>query len=138
MGQPNTAVHMASPERIVSRWVEAFNARDLDAMLAFLDHGVALYPVRLSGIEACYRGHAGVRCWFAQLQRHRYAYTIALFDLQDLGDERVFATGALRLREPQDIVPFCGLHRVRNGVTVSAHHHLSDPEMIERLGLLRP
>jgi SnoaL-like domain len=137
MAQLDTAVQMTSPERIACRWVEAFNARDLAGMLACLDRGVAFFPVRLSGIESCYRGHAGVRCWFDQLRRHDYAFTISLSDVQDLGDGRVCASGSLSLCEDRDIVPFCGLHRVANGVTISAHHYLSDREMIEQLGLLR-
>lgn len=128
----------SSPRRwIVSRWVEAFNARDLDGMLACLHRGIALHPVKLSGIEACYRGHDGARCWFAQLQRHQYAYTISISDVQDLGDGRVFATGSLSLTEDPEIAPFCAVHRVTNGLTISAHHYLTDPEMIEQLGLLR-
>ena len=60
------------PERVVSRWVDAFNARDLDGMLACLAADVDLHPLRLSGLRASYRGHDGVREWFAQLKRLRH------------------------------------------------------------------
>ena len=137
MAELNTAVRSASHERIVSLWVEAFNARDLSGMLVCLARDVALHPVKLSGLEACYRGHDGVRCWFAQLQRQRYSYTISLSDVYGLGDGSVFATGSLSLPEDPNITPFCALHRVLDGLTISAHHYLTDPEMIEQLGLLR-
>ena len=94
MAELNTAVAIDSPERVVSRWVDAFNARDLEGMLAFLTRDVALYPVKLGGLEACYRGHDGVRCWFAQLERHAYTFTISLSELQAIGGGRVFATGS--------------------------------------------
>jgi len=106
-------------------------------MLACLARDVALHPVKLSGLEACYRGYDGVRCWFAQLRRNRYTYTISLSDVQGLGDGRVFATGSLSLAEDPDIVPFCAIHRVVDGVTISAHHYLTDRDMIEQLGLLK-
>ncbi len=136
MAGPSSTEQIVSPTEIVARWVEAFNARDLEGMLACLAHDIALHPVKLIGLEASYRGHNGVRSWFAQLQRHRYAHAIVLSDLRDLGDGRVFATGSLSLREGPEIAPFSGLHRVADGVTVRAHHYLTDPEMIEQLGLL--
>jgi hypothetical protein len=136
MAELNTAVPTASPERVVSRWVEAFNARNLGGMLACLTPDVALHPVKLSGIEARYRGHNGVWCWFAQLRRHHYTYTISLSDVQDLGDGRVFASGSPSLAESPDVTPFSAFHRLVDGLTISAHHYLTDPDMIEQLGLL--
>jgi len=35
-----------------------------------------------------------------------------------------------------DIGPFCGLHRLAGGLIVAAHHYLTDPDMIEYLGLV--
>ncbi len=136
MAELNIAVPIDSSARLLSRWVEAFNLRDLDGMLVCLARDVAFYPVKLSGLEACYRGHDGVRCWFAQLRRHRYAHTIALSELLDLGDGRAFAAGTLNLEQDPDIAPFCALHRIVDGRTISAHHYLTEPDMIEQLGLL--
>ncbi|HLY51272.1 MAG TPA: hypothetical protein VKR21_18915 [Solirubrobacteraceae bacterium] len=120
MAELTTAVRIASPERGATRWIEAFNVGDLDGMLACLARYVAFYPVRLSGLEACYRGHDGVRCWFAQLRRHRYAQTISLWDLRGLGDVRVFATGWLSLAEDPGIAPFCAPRSRSSNVRVPA------------------
>ena len=30
--------------------------------------------------------------------------------------------------------PFCALHRLADGPIVSAHHYLSDPDLLARLG----
>jgi hypothetical protein len=51
-----------------------------------------------------------VRSWFAQLRRHRSTHTISRR----------------------------ALHRVADGLTISAHHYLTDPDTIEQLGLLAP
>jgi len=35
-----------------------------------------------------------------------------------------------------DIGPFCGLHRLTDKRIVTPHHYLTDPDVIERLGLI--
>jgi hypothetical protein len=42
-------------ETIVVRWVEAFNARDLDGMLACFATDVEFHPLRLSGVTGAIR-----------------------------------------------------------------------------------
>jgi SnoaL-like domain len=124
------------PDRIVSRWVEAFNARNLEGMLALLDPWVDLYPLKLFGLDGSYRGHGGVRAWFAQLERHCHDYEIGLSEVRTVVEGKVVAFGSLRLVGEPDIAGFCAVHRIREGLIVAAHHCVSDPEMIEHLGLI--
>ena len=49
-----------SPERTVSWWFDAFNARDLDGMLMLLHPRVDFHPVKLGGLVGPCRGHEGV------------------------------------------------------------------------------
>jgi hypothetical protein len=92
--------------------------------------------LRLSGLDACYRGRAGVRDWFGQLKHLHHEHRILLREARETGDGRVFATGSLRLCEEYDIGPFCALHRIEGGLIVGVHQYLSDPDMIEFLGLI--
>ena len=132
-----TAVRVRQlPETVVSRWVDSFNARDLERMLACLSEDVDFHPVRMSGLGASYRGHDGVREWFARLRRLGHDYRIVLAEARDAGDGRVFASGSLTLGGEADVGPFCALHRIAGGVIVSAHQYHSDPDMIEQLGLI--
>jgi hypothetical protein len=48
----------------------------------------------------------------------------------------VLATGALTTANQADVASFCGLHQLADGMIVAAHHYISDPDMLERLGLL--
>jgi ketosteroid isomerase-like protein len=48
------------------RAFQAFEDRDLDALLAMLDDDVEAFPI-LSGMEGGYRGHDGIRRWWAGL-----------------------------------------------------------------------
>ena len=122
-------------ETLVLRWVDAFNARDLPAMLRCLDAGVRFHPLRLSGISGSYRGHEGVCEWFARM-RARHEHRILVAEVQSVGEDQVSVLGSLCLGADPEIAPFCGLHRVRDGRIVSAHHYLTDPDMIESLGLI--
>lgn len=124
------------PEQVVSRWVDAFNGRDLDGMLACLDGGVRFHPLRLGGLGASYHGHTGVREWFAQLRRLRHEHRIVLSEARAVGEGQVITVGSLSLAGEPHIGPFCGLHRLAGGLIVAAHHYLTDPDMVEYLGLI--
>jgi len=127
----------APPEAVVSRLIDAFNARDLDGMLDCLAVGVEFHPLRLGGPSASYRGHDGVREWFAQLRLRGRGQGIALCDARRVRGDQVLAIGSLTLASQTDVGPFWGLHRFTDGLIVAVRHYLSDPDLIEQLGLLR-
>lgn len=125
-----------APHELVSSWVDAFNAKDLEGMLALLDSDVRFHPLRLGGLDGSYRGHEGVQRWFAELTRRRYEHVILVSDVHGSGDDKVLAVGALRLAGNLEIAPFCALHRIVDGVIAAAHHYLSDRAMLEQVGLI--
>jgi hypothetical protein len=105
-------------------------------MLACLAQHVEFHPMRLSGLRGSYRGHDGVREWFDALRRRHHEHRILLTDVRDLGRGHIVATGSLSLAGELDIGPYWAVHRVENGVIVAAHHYLTEPAMIEYLGLI--
>jgi ketosteroid isomerase-like protein len=123
-------------ETIVVRWVDAFNERDLDRMLACLAPDVDFHPLRLSGLASRYRGHDGVREWFRRSRRLRHQHQIGLCEVRDVGQRQVFAAGSLSLAGEAEIGPFCALHRIRGGLIAVVYQYLTDPDMIEQLGLI--
>jgi ketosteroid isomerase-like protein len=125
-----------TPERIVSLWFDAFNARDLEGLLALFDPRIDLYPLKLSGLEGSYRGHAGVRAWFADLERRCHDCRLDLSEVHSVVEGKVVAFGSLRLVGELETPSFCAVHRISAGLIVAAHHCVSDPEMIEHLGLI--
>jgi hypothetical protein len=44
--------------------IKAYNARDVEALIAYLDPGVELHPVFAAAGGAVYHGHDGVRSWY--------------------------------------------------------------------------
>lgn len=124
---------------IVSRSVDAFNARDIDGMLACLHADVDVHPLRASGVDGRCHGHDGVRRWFSQLARLHDEHHIVLTDIHDLDDGHTLATGTLRLAGAvAAIAPVCVLHRVSGGLITTAHYYYSDPDMLEHIGLNLP
>ena len=126
----------ASAETIVSRWIDAFNARDLDGMLECLAVAVDFHPLRLGGLNPSYRGHDGVREWFTQLRHQHHCYRITVSEARRVGDDQVLAVGSLCVAGVPDVGPFCGLHRFADGRITTMHHYVTDPDMIEQLGLI--
>ena len=105
-------------------------------MLMRLDPRVDFHPLRLGGLGGSYRGHDGVRDWFLQTSRQVGEYQIALSDVRSVGEGEVFAVGSLHLRRGRHIGSFAALHRIDRELIVAVYHCLTDPEMIEYLGLI--
>ena len=53
-----------------------------------------------------------------------------------MGDDQVLAVGSLCVAGVPDVGPFCGLHRLAHGRITTMHHYVTDPDMIEQLGLI--
>lgn len=117
---------------LVSTWVDAFNRRELDGMLACMAADVRFHPLRLSGIERSYRGHDGVRTWLSQLEAMGHDHRIALSELRGGSDGEVLAVGLLRLKEEDDPSRIWLLERIDKGLIVAAHHYLTDPDAFPR------
>jgi ketosteroid isomerase-like protein len=117
------------PETLVSQWIEAFNARNLDRMLACMSADVRFYPLRLAGLERYYRGHDGVRGWFARMKELNHQHRIALHNLRAEPDGEVIAIGELRLENDPDPARFWARDQVEDGQIVVAHHYLTDPDI---------
>lgn len=124
-----------APEAVVSDWVDAFNARDLPGMLCCLGRAVDFHPLRLVGTDRAYRGHDGVRHWFARLGELRHEHVIDLSRVRPIDAGRVLATGTLRV-EDAGMAPFSGLHGLEGGLIVTAHHYLEELDLLERLGVV--
>ena len=83
-----------------NRAADAYNRRDVEAMLELLDPEVEWHSalsILLNGKAAVYRGHRGVREWFRELDEVLDEIHVEYTDIRDLGD-RVIAIGHIRTR----------------------------------------
>ena len=69
---------------------DAFNRRDLDAVLALMDDDVEGFP-RIAAIEGGYHGHEGMRSWWRDLFDAFPNFTVEVGEVRDLGDLTVAA-----------------------------------------------
>jgi ketosteroid isomerase-like protein len=53
---------------LLRRWITAFNARDLEAMIGLCDPSVEFHSAFAAVGGASYRGHAGMRRWHRNLE----------------------------------------------------------------------
>ena len=122
---------------LARRAFQAFNDRDLDAVLAGLHDDVEAYP-RLAAVEGGYRGHDGIRRWWAQLLSTFPDFHVEILELRDLGE---FMILALRLRgrgaesdTPIDAVVW-HVNEFRDGKTIRWRVYTSEDEALEAVGL---
>jgi ketosteroid isomerase-like protein len=113
-------------EATVRRWFDAFNSRDLEGMLACMDPDVDFSPLRLRGVEAGYRCHAGVREWLADLMRMEHHHRIELSRVQASSGGEVIAAGTLSAADSGGSSSFWAVERFEGGLIVAARHFLSD------------
>jgi ketosteroid isomerase-like protein len=78
MSQENVELH--------HRAIEAFNRRDLEAWLELADEGVEFVPLNLELEGGSYRGHAGVRRFWANYLTVFRDSTIEVDEVRDLGE----------------------------------------------------
>ena len=117
--------------------VEAFNRRDLDAFLAFMDPEME-FVVRLMEMEGrpYLRGHDGVREWWRGMLAVFPDFKVDVLEARDLGDS-VIATVRMRGHSGNSDVPFnetvWQAIKVRDGKCTWWQTFRSEAEAIEAL-----
>ena len=120
---------------------EAFNRRDIEAMLNEVDDEVewhAVLPMMLGGEATVSRGHDGVREMFRDQFDVLDEIHVEYVEIRDLGD-RVFATGRLRARGKGSGAeiesPYFTVVDMKNGKVLRFSTYLDVEEALEAAGL---
>lgn len=121
---------------LILRWVNSFNARNLDGMLSCLDPEVEFHPLKLVGIDRSYRGHDGVSTWLGRLDALRYRHRIELDEIREAGGAQLLAVGTLSVPGHGSVIPFCASHSIEEELIVQARHFPREPDLVERTDLL--
>ena len=123
------------------RGAEAYNRRDVEAVLDTLDPEVEwrpLLPVLLEGEATVYRGHDGVRELVRELDSAFAEFHNDLTEVRDLG-ERVLAIGHIRGRgrksgvETESTVVW--MVELKNGKGFRIREYLDPKDALEAAGL---
>jgi ketosteroid isomerase-like protein len=120
------------------RAVEAFNRRDLEALLEELDPEVEWYPAVVGLGSEVYRGVEGIRELFADMGETIPDAFFEVTEIRDLGD-RVLCFGRLRAHGSESgaptEVPFNQLIHFRDGKATVLRTFLDPKEALEAAGL---
>jgi ketosteroid isomerase-like protein len=128
---------MSENADLLRRAVEAYNRRDIEALVAELDPEVEWHPALpglLVGAATIYRGHEGIgemfRDFYEVLDEIHFAYS----EIHDLGD-RVVAIGEIRVRGKasgaETRSPYANVADVRGGMGVRIRGYLDPEEALE-------
>jgi ketosteroid isomerase-like protein len=71
--------------KLIYRYVDAVNQRDLDALLALMDENLEAVS-RIAAIEGGLHGHDGIRRWWDSWFGAFPDYNIEIVEARDLGD----------------------------------------------------
>jgi ketosteroid isomerase-like protein len=113
---------VATPnEELVFASMEAFNAGDVPAVLETTDPEVVWEP-RRALVQGAYRGHDGMRAFFADNAESFEKFKAVVEEVRDLGDGRVLVFGTLHIlargsRIETDI-PIAGISEIRDGLMI--------------------
>jgi ketosteroid isomerase-like protein len=119
--------------------LDAFNRRDLDAFLAFMDPEVEL-TARFMEVEGdpYFRGHSGVREWWRALLGIFPDFRVEVLEMRDLGDALVIAM-RVHGHGVDSGVPFgeqmWQTSKVRDGKVTWWRNFGSEAEALEAAGL---
>ena len=122
---------------LAHRSVDAFNRRDLDALLALMDEDVEGVPP-LASMEGNYHGHAGIRRWWESLFEDLPDFAIEVVEVRDPGDLTVAvvrnrAHGAASAAPVEQRLWIVG--EWRNGKAIWWHTFRSEAEALKAMGL---
>jgi uncharacterized protein len=124
------------------RAIDAYNRRDIDAVLEEIDPEVewlGAVQTLVEGKAKVYRGHAGVRQWVRDIDETLADIRLEFFEIRDLGD-RLVASGRLRARGKasgaETESPFACVVDSKNGKATRVLSFLDPNEALEAAGLL--
>jgi hypothetical protein len=125
------------PSKVVQRWIEAHNDRDLDGMLACVADDVEFHPLRLTdGSKTSFTGHDGLRLWFSRLIESQSGHELQITQLEESGPSEVLVVGTVQIPGSSSAADFYGIYRTSGGRIKRANHYISDRRTMETLGLI--
>ena len=124
---------------VVRRFTEAFNGRDLPAMLRCCDADIELDFGRVLVGTPTYRGHEGIERWFRDMSAAWEELQVESFDVVAFGGDEVVVVGQSFGSGKTTGAPFSAhfaAHcRVSSGKAVRAEWFTTEDEALEAAGL---
>lgn len=124
-------------DELAERFVDAFNRRDADGLVALAHPQVEFVPTILVGQRAVYQGHDGMRRWVADLVASGAVHQVRVREVRQLANDRIALLTEV-LIEGDVTSPSAMVAVLREGLIVHAKAYLSDERTLIRVGVLPP
>lgn len=120
---------------LAGAFVEAFNDRDADELVALAHRRIVFRPTALVGRRRTYHGHVGLRRWVAELEAMPVEFRLHVREIRPQRPSGFLVLSTLHVGEDliTDSAMIAALHE---GRIIEAHSYLSDEAMLVRLGLI--
>jgi hypothetical protein len=116
-------------------FVEAFNDRSADALVALAHPRIVFRPTSLGGRRRTYNGHAGLRRWVAEIDATGVDFQVRIREIRPLAPSGFLVLSKLRVGD-ELITDSAMIASVHQGKIIEAHGYLSDEGMLVQLGLV--
>jgi hypothetical protein len=128
---------MARPKVLIEvigrQFVDAFNRRDVDDLIALSDAAIEFHPTSLVGERRRYDGHEGLRRWFADLSDSQIEHQVRVKEVRPTDEGFLVLSEVLLGGEL--VSPSAMLARTNaDGRIVEARAFLTDPETLRQVG----
>jgi hypothetical protein len=126
----------ASIETIGHRFIDAFNRRDAEGLVALADPAIEFHPTSIVGSRRVYRGHEGLRRWVQDLETSEIQHQVCAREVRAL-DDGGFAILSEVLLGGEFVSPSAMIATLSDsGAIVEAHAYLTDEHTLTQLGLM--
>jgi hypothetical protein len=122
-------------ELIARRFVEGFNQRDAESLVALSDPGIAFFPTAVVGTGDRYDGHDGLRQWVTQLDESGIGHQGRLREVRPTEDGFVLFSDVMldgKLITPAALVVVLS----KRHLITEARGLLTDSELLTRIGVM--
>jgi ketosteroid isomerase-like protein len=122
-------------ETLARRFVDAYNARDADALVAVSHPEIAFYPTMLVGARRRFDGHDGLRDWMGHLAAAGAEFQARIVEIRVLGPDRFAILSEVWIGEEVGS-DSAMIATVRDGLIAEARGYLTDERTLIELGLI--
>jgi ketosteroid isomerase-like protein len=122
-------------QRAAADFVDAVNGRDAEALIVLLHPDVEFRPSVLAGTRSVYRGHEGVRRYFAQLRATDRDQRVRLSEVRRIGDARFVVLAEVML-DGEAVSPAAVIMGVQDDKAIEVTAYLSDEQTLVSVGLI--
>lgn len=122
-------------ETIGRAWVDAFNRRDADGLIALSSSDIEWHPTLLVGSRRVYRGHDGLRRWIADLQDAVIQHSLALRSVHRLDGRFALVADIYIEGDLQGNGALVG-RLGADGTIVEGRAYLTDAALLRQLGVI--